>query len=151
MNFCLGYIFNSDMSQVILIKKNRPESQKGKFNGIGGKIETDIESPRQAMERECKEETGLDIYANEWIDVGTIYTTKATCAIAVFYYVYRDDWYGFALPECAEGDVQFWHVRYFYAREKYARENLMENVLWTINFIIEKEHTLSRKTFLIQY
>jgi 8-oxo-dGTP diphosphatase len=49
---------------VLLIKKNRPEKQKGLYNGIGGLIEN--ESPLQAMIRECKEESGLYLPENHW-------------------------------------------------------------------------------------
>lgn len=43
---------------VALVRKNKPEWQKGKLNGIGGKIETG-EGPYDAMVREFREETGV--------------------------------------------------------------------------------------------
>jgi len=51
-----------------LIEKNKPEWQKGFLNGVGGKIEPD-ESAEHAMQREFKEETGVDI-KEEWILLG---------------------------------------------------------------------------------
>jgi len=57
-NYVLGFIFSSDYSKVLLIHKNRPDWQKGKVNGFGGKIEPD-ENPLQAMRRETREEIGL--------------------------------------------------------------------------------------------
>jgi len=45
---------------VALIRKTRPSWQAGKLNGIGGKVEKD-ESPRAAMTREFREETGAVI------------------------------------------------------------------------------------------
>lgn len=65
--YCLGFIFNEDYSEVIVIEKLRPEWQKGKLNGIGGKVE-EGESAYTAMIRECKEETGLDII--NWKPIG---------------------------------------------------------------------------------
>lgn len=56
--YVLGFLFNTKQNHVLLIKKNRPDWQAGKLNGIGGHIETG-ESPIQAMIREFKEETGL--------------------------------------------------------------------------------------------
>lgn len=47
-------------SEILLILKDRPLSQIGKLNLIGGGIE-DGESPEFAAEREAKEETGLSI------------------------------------------------------------------------------------------
>ena len=43
---------------ILLIKKNKPEFQKGLLNGIGGKIEEN-ELPINAMYREFEEETGI--------------------------------------------------------------------------------------------
>ncbi len=62
--FVVGFAFadhdDSDRCCVLLVKKNRPEWQRGYLNGIGGKIEGD-ESPEAAMDRECHEEAGLDL------------------------------------------------------------------------------------------
>lgn len=46
--------------KVLLILKDRPVWQAGKYNGIGGKIELG-EKPIDAMIRECYEECGLRI------------------------------------------------------------------------------------------
>lgn len=48
----------------MLIKKTKPEWQRGKLNGVGGKIEAG-ETPHQAMLREWKEETG-DGFDHVW-------------------------------------------------------------------------------------
>lgn len=34
--YVVGFCFNSDLSQIILIEKNKPEWQKGYLNGVGG-------------------------------------------------------------------------------------------------------------------
>lgn len=57
--YVIGFLFNSKDS-VLLIRKNRPEWQKGKLNGIGGHVEKG-ESYLQAMRREFFEEAGVDI------------------------------------------------------------------------------------------
>lgn len=59
-NYVLGFLFRSNHSQVALIKKRKPEWQRNKLNGIGGKIEQG-EEPTQAMRREFLEETGADV------------------------------------------------------------------------------------------
>lgn len=64
-NYVLGFIFAEHLKQVVLIDKNRPSWQRGKLNGVGGKIQ-DKESPIHAMMRECEEETGLIIPSGEW-------------------------------------------------------------------------------------
>jgi len=60
-SYVLGFCFNSDLTKIVLINKQRPAWQKGRLNGIGGSIEKD-ESAIAAMFREFKEETNVDIY-----------------------------------------------------------------------------------------
>jgi 8-oxo-dGTP diphosphatase len=54
----VGFLFDDDAEQVILVRKNRPEWQAGKLNGVGGKVELG-ERIYAAMEREFREETGV--------------------------------------------------------------------------------------------
>lgn len=58
----VGFLMDVDAEWVILIRKNRPEWQAGKLNGVGGKVEPG-ESPITAMRREFEEETGV-----AWLD-----------------------------------------------------------------------------------
>lgn len=55
--YVVGFLLNSN-GQVALIRKNRPEWQKGKLNGVGGHIQ-DGEFPSSAMRREFDEEAGV--------------------------------------------------------------------------------------------
>jgi 8-oxo-dGTP diphosphatase len=57
IHYVLGFVFDAGYLQVLLIDKTRPAWMMGKLNGLGGKIERG-ETPRQAMERELREETG---------------------------------------------------------------------------------------------
>jgi len=68
IDYVLGFAFNSDISQILLIRKNRPDWQKGKYNGVGGKI-LDSEKGKTsnvAMVREFEEETGLRTRLSQW-------------------------------------------------------------------------------------
>lgn len=57
--YVAGFMFDQyDRDSVLLIQKNKPAWQKGKWNAIGGKIEGG-ETPEDAMVREFREETGL--------------------------------------------------------------------------------------------
>jgi 8-oxo-dGTP diphosphatase len=63
--YVLGFGFDATQSHVAMIRKERPDWQKGLLNGIGGHIE-EGETPRQAMSREFKEETGVEISEEGW-------------------------------------------------------------------------------------
>jgi 8-oxo-dGTP diphosphatase len=70
-DYCLGFVFSPEYSEVLLIKKNRPKWQLGKMNGVGGHIEPK-ESPQAAMIREFKEETNLKV-DDKWYSVGEVH------------------------------------------------------------------------------
>lgn len=59
--YVLGFAFDRDKKNVVLIEKQKPNWQRGLYNGVGGKINFE-ESPLDAMYREFKEETGVDIF-----------------------------------------------------------------------------------------
>lgn len=65
MKYVLGFMFSGDRKQVALIRKDRPDWQKGKFNAPGGKIEPG-ETPLDAMVREFREETGCETDCSTW-------------------------------------------------------------------------------------
>lgn len=65
IDYVTGFMYSPDGERVVLINKNQPDWQKGKFNGVGGKIEED-ETPEQAMSREFKEETGVITSSSDW-------------------------------------------------------------------------------------
>ncbi len=66
ISYVVGFAFDEGPylyrigGEVALIRKARPDWQKGRLNGIGGHIEEGESSP-EAMVREFKEETGVEI------------------------------------------------------------------------------------------
>lgn len=56
--YVVGFPFNTEKTQVALIRRTKPDWQKGKLNGWGGHIEDDDQDPFRAMLREFSEETG---------------------------------------------------------------------------------------------
>ncbi len=66
--YVIGFVFDLQKRQVMLIKKNRPTSQAGLLNGVGGKVEGPLEDkePVLAMVREAKEESGFDSESSSW-------------------------------------------------------------------------------------
>jgi 8-oxo-dGTP diphosphatase len=73
--YVVGFAFTRDSKSVALIRKERPDWQRGRFNGIGGKIEPG-ESPSAAMVREFREEAGVLI--PEWDHFLTLEYPQAT-------------------------------------------------------------------------
>jgi 8-oxo-dGTP diphosphatase len=63
--YVLGFMFNADLTEVVLIHKSRPTWQAGLLNGIGGHIEMG-ESQLAAMVREFEEETGCRTLQENW-------------------------------------------------------------------------------------
>lgn len=57
-DYVAGFLFSIDWETVLLIEKNKPDWQRGRLNGVGGKIEPG-ESPIAAMSREFEEEAGI--------------------------------------------------------------------------------------------
>jgi 8-oxo-dGTP pyrophosphatase MutT (NUDIX family) len=55
----------------VLIRKSKPEWQRGKWNGIGGSIEPG-ETPLDAMVREFQEEAGTHTTRNDWMELLTL-------------------------------------------------------------------------------
>jgi len=53
--YTLGFFFNPTMTKVLMLRKMRPDWQRGKLNGFGGHIEEN-ETPDACIDREFKEE-----------------------------------------------------------------------------------------------
>lgn len=84
--YVAGFLFSPDFENVVLIEKNKPAWQKGKYNGIGGKIE-EGETPGEAMRREFEEEAGLSI--DDWLYLCKIGTSEYE---VIFFYATSQDW-----------------------------------------------------------
>ena len=62
--YVIGFAFDK-FGSCALIEKQRPDWQKGKWNGIGGKIK-EGETLHEAMVREFLEETGMATTVDMW-------------------------------------------------------------------------------------
>jgi 8-oxo-dGTP diphosphatase len=83
--YVLGFMFGNNRQEVLLIRKNRPDWQAGKLNGIGGKVEAG-ELPYQAMIREFEEEAGVPLTG--WNNFGTM---RVGDAIVYLYSSFESD------------------------------------------------------------
>ncbi len=80
--YTLGFVFFEDLSTdgtkinyILLLKKKKPESQAGKYNGIGGKFEKG-ETREQCMVREALEEANIVTKSEDWTFIGTLVKPK---------------------------------------------------------------------------
>lgn len=69
--YVVGFAFRNFHREVLLIKKNKPDWQKGKLNGIGGLLEGN-ETPTETMIREFREETGVLTRGHDWFEFAKI-------------------------------------------------------------------------------
>lgn len=61
--YVLGFLFSPDLQHVVLVRKARPDWQRGLLNGLGGHVKAG-ETPLEAMAREFQEEAGLRV--DDW-------------------------------------------------------------------------------------
>lgn len=80
VDYVVGFYFNEDLSKVALLRKTKPDWQKGLLNGPGGKKKAS-EDPAEAMYREMVEETGAHVLV--WKYVGVL---SPEANVKVFYF-----------------------------------------------------------------
>lgn len=93
----VGFMFNSDSTRVLLLHKQSPLWQRGRLNGVGGKMEPG-ETIGQAMVREFLEETGVATPRRIWMAFATLAVEGAgpTDGIVHFLAAFDDDAYRLA-------------------------------------------------------
>lgn len=69
--YVLGFAFD-DLGRVALVRKNRPDWQRGKLNGIGGKVEPGDLNLLTAMQRKFREEAGVNVPHTDWRERGVM-------------------------------------------------------------------------------
>lgn len=129
--YVLGFAFTQDYSlneRVLLIRKTKPEWQKGKLNGIGGKIEKDDFTAHRAMSREFREETGLDTLPAAWTRFAIMQFPEAE----IHCFVTRFDWKTFKHSrDMTEEKLEHFHVDSDFLKKMQEAEAL-PNLLWLI-------------------
>lgn len=83
----VGFLFSKFLDEVALIEKAKPDWQKGLFNGVGGKIEP-RETPRAAMVREFREETGVETLSDHWKFFARLQSSNSD----IYFFFARAEW-----------------------------------------------------------
>ena len=136
IQYVAGFLFNPTMDQVVLIKKNRPDWQKGFYNGVGGHIELGEDSC-SAMRREFHEETGLnsdnyillDIVSSDWMNFCEISGKMWKCYF--FYAVSADYW---KVETKTDEQIEIVYVQDLWDIP------VIENLRWLIPMCVDKSH-----------
>lgn len=84
-----SFVFSDLVEAVLLIEKQRPDHQRGRYNGIGGKIEPG-ETPEQAAVREIEEECGLRFSTNELVPFCRFTSTNSRIFYFSVFAAHRD-------------------------------------------------------------
>ena len=121
-----GFLFSPDFKRIVLIRKNRPDFQIGKINGIGGKINLG-ESPAEAMKREFLEEAGLEI--NNWKH----FLTLSNELWEVEFFFATSENYALASTQTDEG------IEIHYTFNLYEIE-IISNLKWIIPMAMDSNH-----------
>lgn len=103
-NYVVGFLFDEQFLSVTLIRKLRPDWQRGKLNGIGGKMERG-ETPVQAMVREFKEETSVEIPAEDWWQFAELCDDSGDWNV-FFFMAQRPDLYKIGLRNMTDEQIE---------------------------------------------
>ena len=129
INYTVGLLFSENRDNVILINKTKPEWQRGKLNGVGGKMENN-ETPSQCIEREFEEEAGLKI--SNW-ELFTTLTDNQNWTVFFFRSFTPFD----NLLKCQSMTKEKIQICDISAREW--PTNLIENLTWMIPLALSKD------------
>lgn len=100
----LGYIVKDGNYLMLLRNKKENDKSAGKWVGIGGKIENG-ESPDDALIREVKEETGLNV--KEFNIKGIVTYPEFYPGVTEYMYIYEVTDFDGELIECNEGELKW--------------------------------------------
>ena len=123
-----GFLFDSNEQFVVLVKKNRPKWQKGKWNGVGGHIEEN-EEPRTAMRREFREETGLNVNEERWSKFVEMYSPTW---VVHFYYAFDES---MKVRVNTDEDIRIFRIHDL-------PENTIPNLRWLIPLALDNAYGL---------
>jgi 8-oxo-dGTP pyrophosphatase MutT (NUDIX family) len=140
--YTLGIAVTED--SVVLVKKNRPEWQAGKYNFVGGKVEPK-ETPLKCVVREFYEETGVKISDKNWRSVGYMYRPKQ---FQCYIYVTAHPLVPEVKTMTDEEIVTITYKKFF---DEYFRDELISNLPTIFQFVMSDDFLLQRAKLIIKY
>ena len=138
MRVVVGVI--TDNKEILLLKKNNPDWQKGLYNGIGGKVELNT-TALETIIKKCQEELGVNI--SNWIELDSEISSSG---IEIVYF----------LTTLNEGEIKKLQSQTDERAELFSINNLPTNILQDLKIQIERQffkpkNKMNRKTKLLIY
>lgn len=138
MRVVVGII--TDNKEILLLKKNNPDWQKGLYNGIGGKVELNT-TPLETIIKKCQEELGVNI--SNWIELDSEISSSG---IEIVYF----------LTTLNEGEIKKLQSQTDERSELFSINNLPTNILQDLKIQIERQffkpkNKMNKKTKLLIY
>ena len=138
MRVVVGII--TDNKEILLLKKNNPDWQKGLYNGIGGKVELNT-TPLETIIKKCQEELGVNI--SNWIELDSEISSSG---IEIVYF----------LTTLNENEIKKLQSQTDERAELFSINNLPTNILQDLKIQIDRQffkpkNKMNRKTKLLIY
>ena len=138
MRVVVGII--TDNKEILLLKKNNPDWQRGLYNGIGGKVELNT-TPLETITKKCQEELGVNI--SNWIELDSEISSSG---IEIVYF----------LTTLNENEIKKLQSQTDERAELFSINNLPTNILQDLKIQIERQffkpkNKMNRKTKLLIY
>ena len=140
------YLIRGDEFLLLYRNKKKNDFNKGKYIGVGGHIEAG-ETPSQAIDREVKEETNLDIVSKELRGLIIFYFDE----FEEHMYLYTSKEYKGEMKECDEGTLRWVNVNNFknipmWEGDKYFIKPLLDNEpYFEMSFLYQKDKLIEVK------
>ena len=136
MRVVVGII--TDNKEILLLKKNNPDWQRGLYNGIGGKVELNT-TPLETIIKKCQEELGVNI--SNWIELDSEISSSG---IEIVYF----------LTTLNEGEIKKLQSQTDERAELFSINNLPTNILQDLKIQIVRQffkpkNKMNRKTKLL--
>ena len=138
MRVVVGMI--TDNKEILLLKKNNPDWQKGLYNGIGGKVELNT-TPLETIIKKSEEDLGINI--SNWRELDSEISSSG---IEIVYF----------LTTLNENEIKKLQSQTDERAELFSINNLPTNILQDLKIQIERQffkpkNKMNRKTKLLIY
>ncbi len=138
MNYSCGLVFNQNNSKLAMIKKNRPWWQKGRYNGVGGKVEG-LESYVECMIRETKEEMGIDTKEQDWCSLGRLTSEEYN---VMFFAIFGVDIY--TLKQITDEEIYIINIKHIFDINNDVYNLIMPNIRTAIGLALDKKNEINQ-------